>query len=248
MCGGSGRLGPPNKNGNMKRVVLSVVAMAAVMLSSCLKNEFEDKSFQSSHLIDSYYPATKATVAADRYNIMVSYSSIVPQNAYHSAEYAAVAGITQSQGNAAKFLQLAQSNGDHYVWNVPYTTTNGDFYVDYRNAALEKGILTIELKSDAAFDEEHPAGTSWMNMMTLMIDSYGDYVGRDLAGTDTRSDKFADTKKSYRLFSSRDLALVGPLFYLIFEKQPTLAIKHNLTLSITFVDSEVQEYPLSVTF
>lgn len=231
----------------MKSYMKFLALMLGFTFAACSTND-TDNHFQSYHLIDSYYDVKNATVVAERNIIELSFANTNQQGAYHSREYAKVAGITQSEESAAKFLELAENNNDFYNWQVPYTTVGGNFSIAYSNAALTSGIAGIELTSDADYDENHPRGTSLTNMITLYLDTYDEHVGKDLTGTNTASNQFGEQKKSYRSFSQKELSVVGPWMCIYIDKLPTLAIKHNLKLTIAFNNGEVLEKEISVSF
>lgn len=231
----------------MKNYIKFLIFALLTIFSACSKND-PDNSFQSYHLIDTYYDTTDAAVVADRTLIEVSFMSNNPQRVFHSHEYTNIAGISQSEVNAARFNQLAAQNNDYYKWQVPYITVGNNFSMAYSNAALVAGIRAIELTSDADYDESHPRGTSLTNMITLMIDSYGEHLGKDLTGTNTASNVFGEVTKSYRQFTERELSVVGPWMCISIDKLPTLAIKHKMTLTITFTNGDEFKKEINVNF
>lgn len=231
----------------MKNLLKLFFILLVSSFASCSTND-SDNTFQSYHLIDSYYETENAAVVANRNVIEISFVSNYLKGAYHSREYAQIAGINQSEASAAKFIELAEANNDFHKWQVPYTTVGGTFSKAYSNTALVSGIAGIELTSDADYDETHPRGTSLTNMITLLIDSYGEHIGKDLTGTDTASNLFGEKKKSYRSFTQQELSVVGPWMTIYIDKLPTLAIKHNLKLTITFNNGDQFEKLLSVSF
>lgn len=231
----------------MKNLIkLLSVAVAAIAVA-CSTND-TDNTFQSYHLIDSYYETQNAVVQANRNIIEITFATNNLKGAYHSREYAKIAGINQSDKSAERFLELAEANNDLHNWQVPYTTVGGTFSRAYSNAALVSGIANIELTSDADYDETHPRGTSLTNMVTLLIDSYGEHIGTDLSGKDTASKLFGEKKKSLNSYTQQELKVVGPWMTIYIDKLPTLAIKHNLKLTITFNNGDKLEKNLSVSF
>lgn len=231
----------------MKNLIKLLFASFAAATISCSTND-TDNTFQSYHLIDSYYETQYAVVQADRNVIEITFATNNLKGAYHSREYAKIAGINQTDKSAERFLELAEANNDFHKWQVPYTTVGGTFSKAYSNAALVSGIASIELTSDADYDETHPRGTSLTNMITLLIDSYGEHIGTDLSGEDTASNLFGEKKKSFHSYTQQELKVVGPWMTIFIDKLPTLAIKHNLKLTITFNNGDKFEKILSVSF
>ena len=234
----------------MKTTHKILMLLCFMLFTSCLVDEFKDKSYHSKHLIDIYYDSTEAVIRADETMIEISFLPLCPPaKKYCSPEYCRVAKEEQSQTQSEMFFECAERNNDYYEWQVPYKLWgNNSLYCAYANTALVRGVKAIELTSDRDYDAEHPAGESLMDIMDMLIDSFGEYVGVNLAGVNTASNHFGDTHKKYNEFTQKELSVIGPIINLSYGNLPTLSKKHNFTLTITFDDGEVFTDTVEVNF
>lgn len=135
-----------------------------------------------------------------------------------------------------------------------YTVFNDNMYkreiVPFSTEAIFNTFVAMDLVSDSDFDERHGAGTSLSDIVRFVGASAYDYIQ---SGCTTSYDwrtppaiyetphlkgwfcelGYAPVEKLLSELGKDDLVLIDPLFFLNFEKRPTLSKTHNLMLTVT---------------
>lgn len=216
---------------------------------------FSNNTYSAYHLINTYVDtnAPQLTSSFDYGEIFRIDIEFNRDNAdfYFSKEFADVSKKKQNEEQLRKFMHLAEENNDILQWEPWYETYGGSskeqyYYRGGTFYALTKGIKQIKLVSDADFDEKHPAGVSLMDYVTLTTDIYSDLMGV----TSLPTDVIYDTRrtKAYNEYTAEELSVVGTWIILRLATFPSLAKKHNITVTITFDDGEVYTDTVEVKF
>jgi len=170
-------------------------------------------------------------------------------SACYIQDYIEVANLT-AQGNSSHLDIVAQ--GKTIAGNTLSASYNDLAYnreiVPHSTQAVCNCFKSIDLISDRDFDERHKAGASLADIVFLAGASPYDYIRSGYTQQfdwsdapsfykENRLDRWynANNKPVYIRLSEigeRDLLLLNPMFFLVFESQPTASKSHEFTLTI----------------
>lgn len=196
--------------------------MTAGLLAACGTSDCEepiDGASYSTHYIQDYIDVDRLSVSGGNQN------------------YIALTG----EGTAISGAALAS-----YYKDTGYNSK----IVPHSTKAISNPFTAIDLTSDRDFDERHPAGTSLADIVYLAGASPNDYIRSGYVskpdwddapsvfgryGFDWWYSSAKDTPIYLSLaeIGKYDLALLNPLFFLVFESQPASNSPHTMTLTIT---------------
>lgn len=116
------------------------------------------------------------------------------------------------------------------------------------DSAIANTFKSIEIVSDADFDENHPAGSSLSDIVYWRLASWLPYIQSGY-----NDDWFvygAPTKKPLRELVVAELTLLqdSDFFTFIFPNTPTLATQHNFTITMTTVEGEEYAFTVEADF
>ena len=118
-----------------------------------------------------------------------------------------------------------QKSGQQY-YDVFNDNTFKRRVVPFTNKAIFNTFVKMDIVSDSDFDEQHKAGASLSDIVR--------FVGMfDAVGWKNHQFGYSPVEMLLSEIGEDGLKLIYPLFYLRFEKQPTLSRTHNLTLTVT---------------
>ena len=138
--------------------------------------------------------------------------------------------------NAGLFLWAAERYGDR---RETYFDTSD--YLHIGIIALYIEILSIDVTSNKAWDEAHPAGTLLNDLIELSIFSYADYIDNGYQG------EISWEAKKLSEVTTEDFRLISPEFSFYFKKTPDVIDEHRLKFKIRmkFAFPEEQVYEIS---
>ena len=140
-----------------------------------------------------------------------------------------------------------QKSGQQY-YDVFNDNTFKRRVVPFTNKAIFNTFVKMDVVSDSDFDEGHKAGASLSDIVRFVGMSASDYIGSgcteaydwktvpdifDAVGWKNHQFGYSPVEMLLSEIGEDDLKLISPMFYLNFEKQPTLSRMHNLTLTVT---------------
>ena len=236
----------------MKGVYYLLLLMSMSLYISCneLVEYYGSAKYQAYHLINTYVDtnAPKLSCYNNGGNLGVEIGFMNEgANFYYSKEFADVSQKNQSEEQLRTFINLAGKNNDSFQW-TPWYETFGEsrkhqgYYQGGTLYALTKGIIKIDIVSDADYDQKHLAGVSLMDNVKLAADIFGNVMGKTSLPADFWQDKM------YSEYTAKELSVVGTWIILKFATLPTLSKTHNLTIAITFDDGEVYTDTVEVNF
>lgn len=215
----------------MKNIIVCLAFVCCFI--SCNKCEFH--YIDSCHVVDAYvgWSAVGANVKMSdaeegAFAINLDFDG---GTQYYSAELEQALGVG-ADNDLDRFNALASKNGDGiYNWR-PYYTPGYNY-----NKALAGDIVSIEIVSDADYDERHPAGTSLSDLVQVAYSSYADF----LAAADRSANPcFASKQLRFMLDQMPDggmsAIVVHPMLrdvILFFTEKPTLSRQHRFSVTVT---------------
>lgn len=140
-----------------------------------------------------------------------------------------------------------QKSGQQY-YDVFNDNTFKRRVVPFTNKAIFNTFVKMDIVSDSDFDEQHKAGATLSDIVRFVGMSASDYIGSgctetydwktvpaifDAVGWEDHKFGYSPVEMLLSEVGEDDLKLISPMFYLNFEKQPTLSRMHNLTLTVT---------------
>ena len=211
----------------MKKFLLTIVSIPTVLFIACgdsgqIGEEIEEPisgAFYSVSFIQSY-------VIADSFEIM-----------HPTGDDQVVYALSSGQ----------QKSGPQY-YDVFNDNTFKRCVVPFTNKAIFNTFVKMDIVSDSDFDEGHKAGASLSDIVRFVGMSASDYIGSgcteaydwktvpdifDAVGWKNHQFGYSPVEMLLSEVGEDDLKLISPMFYLNFEKQPTLSRMHNLTLTVT---------------
>ena len=211
----------------MKKFLLTIVSIPTVLFIACgdsgqIGEEIEEPisgAFYSVSFIQSY-------VIADSFEIM-----------HPTGDDQVVYALSSGQ----------QKSGQQY-YDVFNDNTFKRCVVPFTNKAIFNTFVKMDIVSDSDFDEGHKAGASLSDIVRFVGMSASDYIGSgcteaydwktvpdifDAVGWKNHKFGYSPVEMLLSEVGEDDLKLISPMFYLNFEKQPTLSRMHNLTLTVT---------------
>ncbi|MDR2894509.1 MAG: hypothetical protein LBU97_03505 [Alistipes sp.] len=108
-------------------------------------------------------------------------------------------------------------------------------------------FISVEVVSDAHFDETHPVGESLGNVVMFKSGSCKPYIDRGYMG-----EKYIPIEMPVSELEPENLILLGNQFndiaLLEFDREPTLSKMHNITVTMTADDGRVFSDTIEVVF
>jgi hypothetical protein len=208
--------------------IMSVFSV--LMLFSCsqkLVGGGEDV-FTRSYVME-YYKPTGIKLSVRQYSNTKNYLI------FYFSPSSYVGGYTDEAGTKERELYdaLCEKNGD-------MTFNRKVFISDVSRppAYMSTNMVSIDVVSNADFDEQHPAGTSLADIISLYGDTAKPYI--DSGYTEYKGLNYYPIRKILSEITPDDLILFGDgrftSVYLHFDSQPTLSKEHTFTLTV--IDDE----------
>ena len=221
----------------MKRIIRYIALVSIATFGVSCQQVMDDLDSMAPYresFIDQYWQITDTV---DNSELVLFYGELQLRISVNKELIADVDGSTQELVDNHKLL--SQQFGDT---SYNRRTTPG---ID---SAIANSFMSIEITSDAAFDENHPAGSSLSDIVCWRWASWLPYIQSGY-----NDDWFvygAPTKKPLRELAVADLTLLqdSDFFTFIFPNTPTLATQHNITITMTTVEGEEYEYIVPVDF
>ncbi|MBO5806303.1 MAG: hypothetical protein J6R10_05525 [Tidjanibacter sp.] len=221
----------------MKRIIRYIALVSIATFGVSCQQVMDDLDSMAPYresFIDQYWQITDTV---DNSELVLFYGELQLRISVNKELIADVDGSTQELVDNHKLL--SQQFGDT---SYNRRTTPG---ID---SAIANSFMSIEITSDAAFDENHPAGSSLSDIVCWRWASWLPYIQSGY-----NDDWFvygAPTKKPLRELAVADLTLLqdSDFFTFIFPNTPTLATQHNFTITMTTVEGEEYEYIVPVDF
>lgn len=116
-----------------------------------------------------------------------------------------------------------------------------------QRSAFWKDIVAIDVVSDKDFDSDHPAGTSWNDIVNYIVHSYWDYVQGGYKLIDRKT--FVLYEGHIDSIPEEGLRLINRLVLNIEDIPESAVGRHNLTITLTADDGSVfvAECPMQLT-
>ncbi len=247
----------------MKKLFLYCLAILGIM--SCnneLGTEYPMGKVKSFHLIDHYRRWDGVKLEAFRNNntngmgIMIYFETENLNFEIASKELTEAWNASPKQTyklSSEGFDELAEGyNDEGYEWEfkVRYRLDKETMDAALCHYALERGLKKIEIKSDADFDKEHPAGKSLNDIVKFNGISYSQFLTSNVnkKRVNIQDLLLGQINKKCSELSEFDLNVLGGDFALDFIKNPTITKTHNITVRITDVDGVVYSDTVEVKF
>jgi hypothetical protein len=223
----------------MKKILL--VLLIAGGLTSCFK---EEKEFTRSYVL-SYYGMDNIDLGGNYYEKTIY---ILTFTRYELGHYKSTGAKKQV------YDALCEKHGDMTFLREQVTWgPGGPVTVEF----LGIDFLSIDITSDSAFDEEHPAGVSLGDIVLFNSYSVKPYIDSGYTST-YDNDVYHPVNKHLSDLTQDDLILIGKYKYssgdpdyigkLTFDKEPTLSKIHTFTVTMTADDGRVFTDSIEMTF
>ena len=211
----------------MKRIklCLSAAFVALVSFSGCSENNNNNNNedtgmymLYKDYLIDSYVAADRLLFGQDRNSSVVKLYLTGPEYAVTSTDEAVL----------TKFRELAAQHGDEFrrEIGVEFCYELGDY------KCCVQDFVAVDVRSDTAWDDAHPAGSSLNDVCYLIAYSYASYIDNNYKG-----EQRTYIRKRPSDFSRDDLRMLEPgRLSLYFDKRPEHSEGQKITISFVAAD------------
>lgn len=150
-----------------------------------------------------------------------------------------------SPSHVTQFLEIAERNGDDFKRN--------DYPLFWNSRmALSDNLVSIEITSNADWDETHPAGTSLNDLFEITLNSFTEYMRNGYAFRESSGQPDPVIRGARRIIkpvselTPDELAIIQSDPSFAVRSTPTLAEEHTLTFTLTNTDGKT--YTLTTTF
>lgn len=209
----------------MKRF-LFVIFVALVSFSGCSEKENSKKDtgmymLYKEYLIDSYIAADGLLFAQNQNSPIVKLALTGPEYGIASAE----------ETERMEFRELAARHGDELrrEISVEFCYKVGDY------KCCAQDFVSVDVRSDTAWDDTHPAGSSLGDLCYLIAYSYAPFIDNDYVGsccTYLRKKLCELTPDDLRMLEPGNLSLY-------FEKRPDHSEPQIITITFKTTDGAV---------
>lgn len=203
------------------KLFLFVTFVAFASFTGCSENNNKDtgtRMIYKEYLIDSYIAADRLLFAQNQNSPIIKLTLTGPEYSITSVD----------QTDLAKFRELAAQHRDELGREI--SVDMGYMIGNYKCCAQD--FVSVDVRSDIAWDDTHPAGSSLGDVCYLIAYSYAPFIDNDYVG-------------SYRTFfkkklcdlTSDDLRMLEPGNpSLYFEKRPDHSEQQTITITFTTTD------------
>ena len=224
----------------MKKSILIIPILTVLGVSSC--NVFKTENLRS--FVWAYYEAESIRLSeTDDGNIAMCYSNVKT-----------VCDFKSKKQQKQLYDSLCYARND-----IGYNKTITYFPMPMEPDATElsiNDIVSIDVVSDTDFSEQHPAGTSLNDIIRFAGTSINEFLQSNYIYQYDWNNKPADFPAESRFrgypyhspinkllseIKSEDLLSLTSdgFWFLLFEKEPTLSKKHELTITVKFDNGKV---------